>query len=364
MNQFEEIIKTLSGDLIMKYEDVNERLTSVESEIRVLRACHEEHVGQCENPVANPIQTDPLSNTDVTVVAKNIPQAEGETMATLELVIGDVLSVLGVVGTDMTSPVKVVKFARLPSRYGNPGLVKISFETLDQKKRVLKNKQKLQNTRFKNVWMWGSKTHTERLLEINTRKLLDKLPFGHGLHMTANGRLIEQKHNFEINNNYEQEFPHLGGPPHRGRGRGQARGGASRKQHGGPRGYGIQRGGVTGGVYKPYEIPTQNRFSPLNVPGFDDRDDLPTVTPSTNTSRHISNANATNNGANDTLPKTVINDSEGDTDTLPKTVNNESVSDTLPKTVPTNDADLDNTPAADQGRVTRSRANLDNTSTT
>ena len=207
MNHFEEIMKTMANDLLKKYEQVDHRLTTVENDISAIKTNHEQHIAQCQGADggASQMQTDPLANTEITVVAKNIPCAINETMATLDLQIGELLSVMGVIGPDIPNPVKVVKYARLPSRNEHPGLVKIAFENLEQKILVLKHKQMLKDTRFSKVWMWGSKTHTERLMEINTRKLLDRLPFGHGLQLASNGRLIEMKDKFNLNTNYYRQ---------------------------------------------------------------------------------------------------------------------------------------------------------------
>jgi hypothetical protein len=91
--------------------------------------------------------------------------------------------------------INIVNCTRLNSKIsGRPGLVKIEFDSVDQKIEVLKNKKKLSEyTAFKRVFLRSSKTHLERLYESNTRTLLKSLPEGYKFKLTANGKLVPKE---------------------------------------------------------------------------------------------------------------------------------------------------------------------------
>lgn len=46
--------------------------------------------------------------------------------------------------------------------------------------------------KYKNVFLRGSKTHTERLLELNARTLLNELLHGKDFRITSNGRIVKK----------------------------------------------------------------------------------------------------------------------------------------------------------------------------
>lgn len=85
--------------------------------------------------------------------------------------------------------------ARLKNRKINkPGLVKISFARIDQKIRVLRAKRKLAEiSGYRSVFLRSSKTHTERLIELNARTILNEMPNGKDFNrITANGRIVKK----------------------------------------------------------------------------------------------------------------------------------------------------------------------------
>ena len=87
----------------------------------------------------------------------------------------------------------VIGATRLKARYGKPGLVKISLSTLEEKKSVLREKRKLRDTqKYKSVFLRSSKTHTERLIELNARTILHELPQGNQFRITSNGRIVKK----------------------------------------------------------------------------------------------------------------------------------------------------------------------------
>ena len=73
--------------------------------------------------------------------------------------------------------VRVVKAERTPMREGRPGIVKIELRNVDDKKAVLRAKAGLRGTRkFRNVYIRGAQTHAERLIDLNFRAILHKMP--------------------------------------------------------------------------------------------------------------------------------------------------------------------------------------------
>ncbi len=87
----------------------------------------------------------------------------------------------------------VVRAQHLNSRQaGKPGIMKIEVKILDQKIKLLKNKRSLNNpqNKYKHVYIHSSKSHVDRLLELNTYTLLQEIPMGWQFRLTVNRRLI------------------------------------------------------------------------------------------------------------------------------------------------------------------------------
>ena len=88
---------------------------------------------------------------------------------------------------------KLTDVVRLKSRVeGKPGIVKASFLTVADKIDVLRGKQKLRGSKFGNVYMRTSKSHSERLMDINTKIILENSPWGKDYRVAANGRLVRK----------------------------------------------------------------------------------------------------------------------------------------------------------------------------
>lgn len=135
------------------------------------------------------IPVNPLENNDVTVIVKNLPQTDDENlMATAQ-------SIIGALGENVSSRVSAVAATRLRPRFHNrPGLVKVSFESLEQKVLVLRNKYKLKDSdNYKRVFLQSAKSHVERLLEINARTILRELPQGRSYRVSGNGRILRRQ---------------------------------------------------------------------------------------------------------------------------------------------------------------------------
>ncbi len=106
----------------------------------------------------------PLTDTEVTIIAIGVPYRADETMNDLGVQVAELIKYLG---EEVSANVSVVTFCRLVSRKQNPGLVKISFSNLDQKKMVLHAKSNPKKSiLFPHVHLHDSQIHTERLIQI------------------------------------------------------------------------------------------------------------------------------------------------------------------------------------------------------
>ena len=122
----------------------------------------------------------------VTLVAQGLPVTQGtDLISQAKFLVNRALNEPGI---------PVVRATRLPSRNNRPGLVKIEVNSLENKIKLLRKKFSLKDTQdFKNVYLRSSKSHVERLLELNIMKLLDEIPNGKDKYkLTSNGRLVER----------------------------------------------------------------------------------------------------------------------------------------------------------------------------
>ena len=79
----------------------------------------------------------------------------------------------------------------LPGRDDKTGIVKAQLGSKDQKVNVLRAKQALKkNPKYKNIFIRGALTHTERLNYLNARTILKELPHGDRYRITGSGRVV------------------------------------------------------------------------------------------------------------------------------------------------------------------------------
>ena len=80
------------------------------------------------------------------------------------------------------------------SKTNKPGLVKMEFNTIDDKVAVLRAKQNLsvKGGKYERVYIRSSQTHEERLMRLNFDTLLKEIPAMKDTHrITGNGRLVK-----------------------------------------------------------------------------------------------------------------------------------------------------------------------------
>ncbi|KAK7912985.1 hypothetical protein WMY93_013196 [Mugilogobius chulae] len=121
-------------------------------------------------------------DTDVSIVVSGLPYNEGENVTAL---VNELLSE----GLQLEDAC-VVAVERTKDRGGRPGVVKVEFGSVREKIGALRKKQMLKsNPKYSRVYIRSAKTHTERLLELNFRTLLDEMPAGRQFYVAGNGRV-------------------------------------------------------------------------------------------------------------------------------------------------------------------------------
>ena len=141
----------------------------------------ETRVARLEQTQAERLEYD----TETTVVAQGLHWGNGDNiLAEAKKMVNQVL------GLD----VDVVRAKQLPSRNGRPGLVKVQLNSLQEKIQLLRAKHDLkQKEGYRNVFIRSSKTHMERLLELNIKTMLEEIPSCRNkFRLTASGRLVRK----------------------------------------------------------------------------------------------------------------------------------------------------------------------------
>ena len=177
MNRLDGQMRSLESK-VASLDDLKDRVEALQTQAQA-GYLPSEHV--TDNPCANP---------EVTVIASNVPHLYDEDPIT---VAQHLVSALG----EHVSSVKVISAHRLESRnHQKPGLLKIAFRSLDEKKCVLKSKWNLKDSPgYAKVFLRSSKSHMERIQEYNTRQLLDLIPNGKQYRITAHGKMIKKGQN-------------------------------------------------------------------------------------------------------------------------------------------------------------------------
>lgn len=104
--------------------------------------------------------------------------------------------------------IEPIRAVRTPPRDGKPGLVKMQLPSVAEKVEVLKSKMKLrEHQECRKVYIHGSRTHTERLLELNIRTLLRELPNGNLYRLTGSGRLVRRDGDDAIRQAHDSSQP-------------------------------------------------------------------------------------------------------------------------------------------------------------
>ena len=172
-NQIDKMEKTLSEtnkNMTEMIVNLEQRVTALE--FKASKPIPREEYNCDDTIVATGIQYDP--NENIEEKAKDIIQ-----------------NVLG------HKEVKVVHAKRLAWRHGRPGIVKIQVGSLTEKIAVLKSKTKLKEPptppKYRKVFLRSSKSHEQRVMEMNIQEVLQNLPIPSNTYrFTGSGRLVKK----------------------------------------------------------------------------------------------------------------------------------------------------------------------------
>ncbi|KAK6173115.1 hypothetical protein SNE40_016634 [Patella caerulea] len=122
--------------------------------------------------VATSNHVNPLDNNDVTVVVFGLKFDDGEQIQQ------KAQQLINSLGHEITNSVTIQAASRLRPRKPNQnGLVKISFDSKEERDVVLRNKRKLGNsTTYKDVYLSRAKPLYERTMEANARTMARLFP--------------------------------------------------------------------------------------------------------------------------------------------------------------------------------------------
>ena len=87
--------------------------------------------------------------------------------------------------------------------------MKISFQSLEEKKLVLSHKRNLQSTLYNSVYIRSSKSHEVRLIELNAHTILQNSLLGNDFRINGNGRIIPKQRvpQQTLNKQFDKSFP-------------------------------------------------------------------------------------------------------------------------------------------------------------
>lgn len=171
-------ISTLN--LLSIKNEIDQLSRSVDSVIQRLNDLEENSGHQMSAGISK--NNNPNDDPSLTVIATNVQETDEP-----------ILDVAREIVSHLDNSATVVAASRLRGRYGKPGLVKISFSSLEEKKNVQREKRNIRNVeKYKPVFIRSSKSHTERLIELNARTMLSELPHGNQFRITSNGRIVKK----------------------------------------------------------------------------------------------------------------------------------------------------------------------------
>lgn len=187
MSSIDEKFKAMRSDIDLELavhkKDIDQLSQSIDSIVRRLDSIENQ---QCSGPSPQNVNS-PLDDPNLTIIASNVTETHDE-----------ILDVARDLVSNLDSSINVTAASRLNSRFGKPGLVKISFSSLEEKKAILREKRRLRDTeKYKNVYLRSSKSHTDSLIELNARTILNEIPNGRQFRITSNGRIVKKQNEIQ-----------------------------------------------------------------------------------------------------------------------------------------------------------------------
>lgn len=184
MSSIDEEFKAMRSDIDLELaihkNEIDQLSRSVDSVIQRLNDLEENSGHQMSAGISQSYS--PNDDPSLTVIAMNVQKTEEP-----------IPDVAREIVSHLDNSAAVVAASRLRDRYGKPGLVKISFFSPREKKNVLREKRNIRYVeKYKTVFIRSSKSHTERLIELNARTMLSELPHGNQFRITSNGRIVKK----------------------------------------------------------------------------------------------------------------------------------------------------------------------------
>ena len=198
-------------DLIMQISAVDAKVislrTSVDTLDQELKASND-RLRRVEDALAAADALTPDYYPETTIIATKLPYDNPED---IKQKAQNLVNALTAACEPPLPHIDVVNAMRTPFRDNKPGVVKIQLPSRQNKIDILKNKKKLMdNDNYKRVFIRGSQSHTDRLIQINTNTLLNELGLNDKYRVAANGRLV-------LNDNAQRpghdQQPHEQRPP-------------------------------------------------------------------------------------------------------------------------------------------------------
>ena len=197
MGSIDSKVQSLRNEIALEIGRENTRIDTILNTIQSMQSrldtLEQSNGSTSTQDNSNQARFRPASNSDdsdISIIASGLPQQNGEDL------LRKVKDLIQALGNDVCSKVNVTAATRFRTRFHDrPGLVKITFTSVEDKILVLRNKMKLKDTLlFKHVYLKSCKSHTERLIELNARAILRQLPEGRNLRVDANGRIQQRTH--------------------------------------------------------------------------------------------------------------------------------------------------------------------------
>ena len=102
-------------------------------------------------------------------------------------------ALISALGTDISHQSMITDVKRCPDRgTGKPPLLKIAFETVEQKVEVLRAKKEPFWFERVQECLFAKQQKPERILELSAKTLLSPLPNGNQFQVTGNGRIVKK----------------------------------------------------------------------------------------------------------------------------------------------------------------------------
>ena len=179
-----EFNKVVDGKISMLKQEVNTSLHHMDNRISVL-----------EDQLCSIHPLSPLKDHERCVIVQGIQYEDNEILHE------KVQRLMNVLGPGIRDKVTVSGFERLKSRNTKyPPLLKIAFGDSSQKIEVLRSKAFMANSHeFSKARMHSSQSHTDRLIELNFKQIINSSPDLKGqFRIAANGRMLKRDKTQEV----------------------------------------------------------------------------------------------------------------------------------------------------------------------